>query len=165
MSSDLVRIGFIGAGAICRLKHLPGLAPIDDAEVVAVCNRSHASSQAIASEFGIAGEACHGPGHEHVQANRDPIQRYANHLSDKSDATIVNPKGLLHEVSSQVCGQCHGVNLTLHKEAARRWEEKGFDFRPGDDMGKSSMRFVGLGRKAEPFSLVERTDHLKRVSC
>ena len=53
MSSDPVRIGFIGAGAICRLKHLPGLAPIDDAEVVAVCNRSHASSQAIASEFGI----------------------------------------------------------------------------------------------------------------
>lgn len=95
-----------------------------------------------ASEFGIACEACHGPGHEHVQANRDPIQRYANHLSDKSDATIVNPKSLLHEVSSQVCGQCHGVNLTLHKEAARRWEEKGFDFRPGDDMSKSSMRFM-----------------------
>ena len=54
MSSDPVRIGFIGAGAICRLKHLPGLAPIDDAEVVAVCNRSQASSQAIASDFGIA---------------------------------------------------------------------------------------------------------------
>jgi predicted dehydrogenase len=53
MSCDPVRIGFIGAGAICRLKHLPGLAPIDGAEVIAVCNRSRESSQAIAAEFDI----------------------------------------------------------------------------------------------------------------
>ena len=95
-----------------------------------------------AAEFGIACEACHGPGEEHVRANRDPLHRYLNRISDAADPTIVNPKGLLHEVSSQVCGQCHGVSLTPNKGAAKRWQENGFDYRPGDDLGDSSMRFV-----------------------
>ena len=50
---DNVRVGFIGAGAICRAAHLPGLAKIEDAEVVVVSNRSRESSQAVAAEFGI----------------------------------------------------------------------------------------------------------------
>jgi predicted dehydrogenase len=53
MSTDPIRIGFIGAGAICRAKHLPGLATVDAAQVIAVSNRSRASAQAIADEFGI----------------------------------------------------------------------------------------------------------------
>ena len=53
MSRNTVRIGFIGAGAICRDFQLPGLAAIDGAEVVAVCNRSRESSQRVADEFGI----------------------------------------------------------------------------------------------------------------
>ncbi|WP_432797869.1 Gfo/Idh/MocA family protein [Poriferisphaera sp. WC338] len=48
-----VRIGFIGAGAICEQRHLPGLASIDSAEVVAVCNRSEASGNKIAERWGI----------------------------------------------------------------------------------------------------------------
>ena len=49
-----LRIGFIGAGGICRSRHLPGLAAIDDVEVVVVCNRSTESSERVAQEFGIA---------------------------------------------------------------------------------------------------------------
>ena len=53
MSSATIRVGFIGAGSICRSMHLPGLAAIDGVEVVAVANRSRESAQAIAGEFGI----------------------------------------------------------------------------------------------------------------
>jgi len=49
----LIRIGFIGAGSICRTRHLPNLAQIDGVEVVVVCNRSERSSNAVADEFGI----------------------------------------------------------------------------------------------------------------
>lgn len=48
-----IRIGFIGAGGICRSRHLPGLKRCDDVQVVSVCNRSLASSQKIAGEFDI----------------------------------------------------------------------------------------------------------------
>ena len=49
--STPVRIGFIGAGGICKQRHLPGLKALDNIELVAVCNRSQASGQQIAEEF------------------------------------------------------------------------------------------------------------------
>ena len=49
-----VRIGIIGAGGIFRSRHFPGLAKIDEAEVVAICNRSVESGQKIAAEFGLS---------------------------------------------------------------------------------------------------------------
>ncbi len=51
--ADKIRIGIIGAGGIFRTRHFPGLAKIDDAEVVAICNRSEASAGEIAAEFGL----------------------------------------------------------------------------------------------------------------
>ena len=53
MHPETIRLGFIGAGAICRTKHLPGLAALDHVEVIAVSNRSQTSAQTIATEFGI----------------------------------------------------------------------------------------------------------------
>jgi predicted dehydrogenase len=53
MSSPKVRIGFIGAGAISKARHLPGLKKIDGVELVAVSNRSKESAQAIADEWGF----------------------------------------------------------------------------------------------------------------
>ena len=50
---DTIRIGFIGAGSICRTRHLPGLAKIAGADVVAVCNQSQASSESVAHDFHI----------------------------------------------------------------------------------------------------------------
>jgi predicted dehydrogenase len=59
---NAIRIGFIGAGGICRTRHLPGLkalskpgaaGPLPPVEVVAVCNRSHASAQKVARDFAI----------------------------------------------------------------------------------------------------------------
>jgi len=48
-----IRIGFIGAGNICRHRHLPGLSRIDSAQAVAVSNRSLESSQKVCDEFDI----------------------------------------------------------------------------------------------------------------
>jgi len=48
-----VRIGFVGLGGICRERHVPGLRRIDNVEIVAVSNRSRASSEAAAREFNV----------------------------------------------------------------------------------------------------------------
>ena len=49
-----LRIGLIGAGGNTKLRHIPGFQAIDDVEITAVCNRSRASSQAVADQYGIA---------------------------------------------------------------------------------------------------------------
>ncbi|NKB66984.1 MAG: hypothetical protein GKR89_07985 [Candidatus Latescibacteria bacterium] len=48
-----LRIGLVGAGANTRRRHIPGFQAIAGVEVTAVCNRSRASGQAVADEFGI----------------------------------------------------------------------------------------------------------------
>ncbi|WP_221028946.1 Gfo/Idh/MocA family protein [Actomonas aquatica] len=48
-----LRIGFIGAGGNTKLRHLPGFAALPEVELVAVANRSVASAQAVAADFGI----------------------------------------------------------------------------------------------------------------
>ena len=48
-----VRVGFIGAGAIVRQRHAPGLRQVGGVEFVGVANRSRASSERAAAEFGI----------------------------------------------------------------------------------------------------------------
>jgi predicted dehydrogenase len=48
-----LRIGIIGAGAIVRQRHLPGLLSLPQVQVVAVCNSEVASAQKVAKEFHI----------------------------------------------------------------------------------------------------------------
>ena len=50
---DALRVGFIGAGANTRLRHIPGLAEIEGVQLVAVCNRSLESGHRVADQFGI----------------------------------------------------------------------------------------------------------------
>ncbi|NQZ98353.1 MAG: C cytochrome precursor [Myxococcales bacterium] len=112
------------------------------------CNRCHATGalprileaggiDTQVAEFGIACEACHGPGREHVERNRDPSRRYQLHLSDATDSSIVNPRKLPQEASNQVCGQCHSI-FDFHDRAERsRWANRGFAYRPGDDLHAS----------------------------
>jgi predicted dehydrogenase len=52
-----IRVGFVGLGGICRQRHVPGLQRIDGVELAAVTNRSRASSEAAAQDFGIP-EVC-----------------------------------------------------------------------------------------------------------
>jgi predicted dehydrogenase len=53
MADKPLRIGFVGAGAINRTRHVPGLKKLDGVEFEVVANRSQASSQAAADEYGI----------------------------------------------------------------------------------------------------------------
>ena len=53
MAGDTLRIGFVGAGAINRTRHVPGLKKVRGVEFEVVANRSQASSQAAADEYGI----------------------------------------------------------------------------------------------------------------
>jgi len=51
--TDSLRIGVVGAGGICRSRHLPHLARIDGVAVVAVCNRTRRSAERVADAFDI----------------------------------------------------------------------------------------------------------------
>lgn len=48
-----MRIAFLGAGANTRAKHLPGFKAIPGIELAGVANRSRASGEAVARDFGI----------------------------------------------------------------------------------------------------------------
>src|SRR5262245_30186116 len=80
------------------------------------------------AELGIACEACHGPGAEHVRVNAEPTRRYARHLGTEGDPTIVNPSRLAPDRASEVCGQCHGVFRFRDLDS---WRRHGPGFRPG----------------------------------
>ena len=53
MADDIIRIGFVGAGGNTTLRHIPGFQAIEGVELVSVANRSVASGQRIADQYGI----------------------------------------------------------------------------------------------------------------
>jgi hypothetical protein len=88
-----------------------------------------------AAEFGIACEACHGPGEIHTRVNQDPRRRYAQHLEEGGDPSAVDPGDLSPRLGSQVCGQCHSSFTVVRNAADRaRWNQRGTSYRPGDDL-------------------------------
>lgn len=54
MGEPSLRIGFVGAGGNTRAKHLPNLRRIAGVELMAVANRTRASAERVAAEYGIA---------------------------------------------------------------------------------------------------------------
>jgi hypothetical protein len=87
-----------------------------------------------AAELGISCEACHGPGEAHVRANRDPLRRFREHLAGEGDPTIVNPARLSAPAASQVCGQCHGMNVFKNEGL-----QPGSEFLAGGDLHETRM--------------------------
>lgn len=101
------------------------------------------------AEFGIACEACHGPGEAHVLLNRNPLRRYAFHLNGTPDPSIVQPARLSHELSSQVCGQCHAILEFYEKDDFQQWMDHGYSYRPGQVLSESKL-VVRLQDRQQP---------------
>ena len=53
MVDSPIRVGFIGAGANCRLRHIPNFMALPGVELVSVANRSRESGERIAAEYGF----------------------------------------------------------------------------------------------------------------
>lgn len=100
-------------------------------------------------EYGIACEACHGPGGEHVQRMSNPLRRYSARLGVTPASGIVNPKRLPAERSAQVCGQCHSVH-EMHHDEVDRWITTGATYRPGDDLSKTRELITGEAARHDP---------------
>jgi hypothetical protein len=102
------------------------------------------------AEFGIACEACHGPGEAHIAQNHSPLARYQKHWKRAGDDSIVQPKRLTHQRASFVCAQCHGSWLHHGPSGMRRWNEHGFAYRPGDDLEDSMLLMQPSRAAADP---------------
>ncbi len=86
------------------------------------------------AELGIACEACHGPGADHVAARKSPLARLSQ--NGTSDPTIVNPARLDPAAASRVCGQCHAFSYPRNED--QFWSD-GYagTLRPGDPLERS----------------------------
>jgi predicted CXXCH cytochrome family protein len=87
--------------------------------------------QTTTAELGVACEACHGPGAEHVSANADPLRRLFLSTKHVADPTIVNPARLSPARAADVCGRCHGQRLA---DDVAPFLTHGDPFVPGDDL-------------------------------
>jgi len=87
------------------------------------------------AELGVACEACHGPGEQHADLNRNPLRRYALHLGRWIDPTIANPAQMSAARSNEVCGRCHGQRKTKDIDRVLR---EGDRFVPGTPLSDHS---------------------------
>ena len=85
------------------------------------------------AEFGIACEACHSEGREHITANRNPFRRWKLHLTTRTDSTIANAKRMKGPESTLACGQCHSVWAFEGMTEKIDWNRHGGKFRPGKE--------------------------------
>lgn len=83
------------------------------------------------ADLGIACEACHGPGEEHVRRMQSPVERYAAQLGSERDVGIVSPEKLGQEESLALCGQCHSQRLPEPIAKLDQYLTTGLTFRPG----------------------------------
>jgi formate-dependent nitrite reductase cytochrome c552 subunit len=103
------------------------------------CHVTHGESRFVngnkwdsqVAEFGIACEACHGEGREHIARNRDPFRRFKIHLTSKSDPTMTNPSKLKGPESALACGQCHSVWAFNNMMDKIDFNRQGARFHPG----------------------------------
>jgi hypothetical protein len=105
------------------------------------------AARSTVSEFGIACEACHGPGAAHVSVMRSPLRRYAAHMGMAGETGMTNPRKLANERASQVCAQCHSINVPTVEEY-QHYLKSGFHYHPGDDLAKT--RRIAVEGSSDP---------------
>ncbi|MEO8494010.1 MAG: multiheme c-type cytochrome [Planctomycetota bacterium] len=88
-------------------------------------------------EFGIACEACHGQGAEHVVRHATKAEGSA--AADK----IINPLTVSRKASADVCGRCHSVTaLDLDALGEDEYLQNGNPHAPGQLLAESSFMHV-----------------------
>ncbi|MSR74218.1 MAG: hypothetical protein EXS14_01940 [Planctomycetes bacterium] len=120
------------------------------------------------AELGIGCEACHGPGAEHVQRQTS----WAATMGDRTlDVSIINPRKLSPERSTDVCAQCHAGRVPRQEVAMLDWLVTGHPFRPGDNL-QEHVNFIrkdtpvpGRGSDDPLFSLRFWNDGTPRLSA
>ncbi|MBI3414855.1 MAG: hypothetical protein HY043_05955 [Verrucomicrobia bacterium] len=112
-----------------------------------VCSRCHATGTqpnysretktwlTQVADFGIACEACHGPGEHHATQQRDWKRRGKKAEPRGENLFIVHPEKIPPARASQICGFCHSMKWW---DRAEGWPERGFSYRPGDDLEAST---------------------------
>jgi predicted CXXCH cytochrome family protein len=112
---------------ICSRCHATGIEPRVDAATRTVSTR--------AGELGISCEACHGPGERHAKARQAEPDAAALVSAETLRQEIIHPKKIDPLRSSQICGFCHSMKWIGKSEP---WHQKGFHFRPGDDLEQTT---------------------------
>lgn len=132
-----------------------------------VCIRCHAThgqprdindaghTQTVVAELGISCESCHGPAAKHVQYYSNPVTRYRRRFVNEADSKIVNPASCAHDVSSQICGQCHGVTQERNRPD---WNDRGSPYRPTDEL--EATRFIAR----HPANTSAANSHMSRAA-
>ena len=111
------------------------------------------------AEFGIACEACHSEGREHIALNRNPVRRFKLHLTTKSDATMTNPARLAAPLSGLDCGQCHSIWAFNNMTDKINFNRHGANFRPGhEDLGQRFVVQPGAPDHREQKDLIRETE-------
>jgi hypothetical protein len=125
----------------CFPCHSVGTQPHFDVEETTYSTRS--------AELGIACEACHGPGEDHVAANASPLRRYREHFAgdDAGDPTIVNPSRLEKQRAAEVCGQCHSFHRPVDMG---EWQRTGAPYRAGEELAATTTVFLRTHDRGDP---------------
>ncbi len=111
------------------------------------------------AEFGIACEACHSEGREHIERNRNPVRRFEIHLTTKSDPTVTNPARLKGPESALACGQCHSVWAFNDMTDKIDFNRHGTAFRPGaHDLAQRFVVQPNTSDHAEQKDFIRRTE-------
>ena len=111
------------------------------------------------AEFGIACEACHSEGNDHIARNHNPVRRFLIHLTTGSDATITNPTRLSAAASSADCAQCHSIWAFNNMEDKIDFNRHGPVFRPGQvDLGQRFVVQPNTSDHQEQKDFIRRTE-------
>ncbi len=111
------------------------------------------------AEFGIACEACHGEGRQHIAENKNPLRRFKMHLTGAPDETIKNAARLKGPESALACGQCHSVWAFENMEKKIDFNRHGNAFRTGeDDLGQRFVVQPNSEDHAEQKDFIRKTD-------
>lgn len=104
---DKVKVGVIGLGWVAQVVHLPILAKLQEAEIVAVCDRDKSRARLVAEKFGI----------QSLYADYNQMLE-----KEKIDAVIVCTSTDAHKEATLAALKA-GKDVLVEKPIARRYDE------------------------------------------